>query len=149
MKRIFFKASTREGDLERISAWIAAEPSHVGIYKPHWWLTGTDCLFAGRIEDEQGPVFYLRVSNPMEHDGGESGLRRVFIQFGPPSEVSKKRIIQTFLRGFHHVCDLCQKRGANGLVFESTSPRLIQFCKKVGFQHERGNDYSFLFNGQN
>lgn len=139
---VAFNPSTQKDDFARIQSWIHAEAAHVGVYHPHWFLTGGDCFLAGSISDDQGVVFYCRISNATEHDGDN---RRVFMQYAPVEEVSKHRVIKTFLTAFPLVCKACQNIGAKGLVFESKSPDLIAFCQRLGFQHQAGDDYVYRF----
>jgi hypothetical protein len=75
---------------------------------------------------------------------------RIVMQFGPESEVSKRRLVVGLIQaGIPAMKKFAKSNGYKGLVFESTSPSLIAFGNKVGFvKTKRDNDYALVFEGQ-
>lgn len=141
-KMIEFSTSESD-DLLQILEWMTADPYHyhqVEISGPQWWLTGTDCLLAGCVSDEGGPVFYFR----LDKDGE---LIRLHIQFAPENQVPKRRIAKGIVDAIPVWKIYAQSLEGKGLVFESTNPSLIKFGEKLGFkQHpEFPNDYVLDF----
>ena len=132
-------------DQPQIARWSAADPYHCDkaiIAGPGWWAMGSsDALAAFCVEDEGGPTMYVRLDQ-------EESLLRVHIQFAPENEVDKKRVIKTILQGLPVFSSFAKNRNMTGLISESTSPSLIEFMKKIGFELlENTNDYVFKFEG--
>lgn len=129
---------TLQADVPQIAAWIEADPDHQNKMHPDWWLTGNDCVFAGRAEDDEGVVLYIRLDR-------EGELARLHTQFGPVEEVSKKRTVKVLLEGFPQIIRGMQTEGFKGIVFESTSANLIKFMTSFGFSYRDCNDYVLSF----
>ena len=132
-------------DQPQIARWSAADPYHcekAAIAGPGWWAMGSsDALAAFCVEDEGGPTMYVRLDQ-------EESLLRVHIQFAPEAEVVRKRVIKTILQGLPVFSSFAKRRGLTGLISESTSPSLIEFMKKIGFELlENTNDYVLKFEG--
>jgi hypothetical protein len=116
---------TTEEDLQRISDWNQADEYHRGNNLPEWWLTGQGSL-AFRLDDEQGPVLYVRL------DDGE--LCRLHCQFAPQDVVDKKRVILNIVGILPWLLNYARSKGSKGMVFNSVSPKLVKFMKKMGFE---------------
>jgi hypothetical protein len=123
-------------DLGQIADWTKADPYH-DVVLPEWWLTGNDCLFAGRVEDDIGVVLYIRMDRELDN-------ARLHIQFPPPDQVTKKRVARTIMKCFPKLADTV-KQQATGIVFASVSELLIKFMSSFGFVRLEGDDYVLRF----
>jgi len=132
-----FTAST-VNDIEQLKEWIAADKDHKDKMYASWWLTGNECVFAGCLQDGIGPIVYFRVDK-------EDDLARLHVQFAPPGQVAKGRLVKALLAGYYKLESKLRSDGFKGIVYESTSPSLIQFMSRLGYQHKEGNDYQLLF----
>ena len=134
-----FESST-EQDIEQLQRWIDIDLYHKNLFVPTWWLTGAPgSLLSFRLDDSKGTVCYVRV-NKYEH------YCRLYIQFAPEQEVSKVRLVKALLKMIPMIAEYCKKQDVEGVIFESVSPTLIAFGKKVfGFQPVGGNDYMLQF----
>jgi hypothetical protein len=94
---------------------------------PLFWLTGNDCLFAARLEDEEGLVAYTRVDEMPDS-------YFVHVQFGPEDIVSKKRVALGLSAGIKIVSDLAKANGKKKVLTQSENPPLVGFLHKLGFQ---------------
>lgn len=117
-------------DLDRIQLWSRMDPWHHRQDNPAWWLTGNGFLSC-RVQDEYGTIGYVRIDQ-------EDGWYRLHCQFGPPTEVSRHRLVSG-LGQFFKV--MPQFLGGKGLRFNSESPRLIQFLTRWGFKPSESGDY--------
>jgi hypothetical protein len=130
-------------DLERIRDWVQADPFHKDDPKnqAEFLLTGNG-LLTFCLVDDVGPLCYVKLD-------AEGDLVRLATQFGPESEVSKRRLIVGMLKmGIPAVINFAKSKGYKGIVFESISPTLISFMSKQGFKAADGNDYALAF-GEN
>jgi hypothetical protein len=142
---INFESSTIE-DQSRIAEWMQADPYHCSGYShdmPGWWITGQECLLAGRLRDEQGIVLYFRFDI-------EDGFARMHTQFAPEEQVNKKRVALAIIQGIVFIVPFLREKGAKGIVYESISPSLIEFMGKKGFIPRPGgkeflDDYVLMF----
>jgi hypothetical protein len=131
-------------DRLQLLEWIQAESTHrdlVDLGDPFWWFTGQDCLVAGCIEDEHGPVLYFR----LDRDGE---FVRICVQFAPEDQVSKIRVIKTLSKAMIAWTFLAKEKGAEGLVFDSINPSLVKFMKRKFNFVDRAdaiNDYVLWF----
>jgi hypothetical protein len=125
-------------DVQRISDWTQVDEYHRENNVPAWWLTGNGSL-AFRLDDDEGPVVYIRVD--------EGDLYRLHCQFAPRDVVSKRRLISSMMGIFPWVSEYAKSRGAKGVVFNSGSPSLARFMKKLGFEPswEKYGDYVLKF----
>lgn len=133
-------ATTNPQDLPQIAEWIQADPWHKddARHTPQFLLTGNG-LMSFCLTDEQGPLCFVRLD-----DEGE--IMRLATQFGPESEVSKKRLVAGLLgEGVPYIIAFGRENGYKGIVFESTSPTLIAFMGKLGFKSVGGVDYQLTF----
>lgn len=131
--------TTRE-DIPQIQEWIEADSYHKD--DPNWTpeslLTGNGEL-AFCLMDDQGPLCFVRLN-------AEGERLRLSTQFGPESEVSKKRLVTGLLSsGIPAIIEFGKQKGFRGIVFESTNPSLIVFMGKQGFFLDKGNDYKLAF----
>lgn len=132
--------SSTDQDVEQLSEWIQHDPYHKDCLNPQWWLTGNGFL-SFCIQDDKGPTMYARLDK-------EDGLMRLHCQFGPESEVSKKRVIQSFLWGLPKLEELAKKNEMTGFIYKSVSPLLIQYMERqFGFQSVGNDDHKLLFEG--
>lgn len=129
-------------DIPQIEKWIELDPDHQNRMSADWWLTGNDCLLAFCVEDEIGPVMYVRLD-------AEGNLARLHTQFGPPSDISKERVVNVLTSGFPVMAKEIASQGYKGIIFESVSRRLIRFMSKLNFthhdKHDNGSDYVLNF----
>lgn len=132
---INFESSTVE-DQPKIAEWMQVDPYHCSGYTqdmPAWWLTGQECLLSGRLRDEEGIVLYFRFDV-------ENIYARMHTQFAPESQVSKKRVALAIIQGIVAIIPTLKEKGAKGIVYESTSPSLIDFMGKKGFIPRPGKE---------
>lgn len=133
--------STTENDLSQIEEWIQADPWHKDEdrHTAEFLLTGGG-LLAFCLTDEKGPLCFVRLDS-------EGDMVRLSTQFGPESEIDKKRLVVGLLNeGIPAIKAFAQKMGYKGIVFESTSESLIKFMDKQGFFKAAGeHDYALTF----
>jgi hypothetical protein len=129
-----------EQDIERLTAWIKSDPYHKDCLNPIWWLTGVEgSLLSFRLDDDHGPLCYVRLDQDIL-----TGLIRLHTQFAPRQDVSKLRLVRGMLKCVPIVEKFSREQKASGIVFQSTSPLLIDFMKKkFEFQPAGGDDYLF------
>jgi len=131
-------------DLEQVREWIQADPWHKDDYRhsAEFLLTGNG-LLTFCLMDDKGPLCFVRLD-------AEGEMLRLATQFGPESEVSRKRLIVGLLSmGIPAIVKFGKDRGFKGIVFESTSESLIAFMDKQGFKAAGGDDYALTFEGNN
>lgn len=130
-----------EVDKSQITEWIAADPHHVNQYEADYWLTGNGGFLACCIDDEFGPVMYVRF------DTEGQGMLRLRTQFAPVEQVSKERTAKAILEaipGF--IKGVQEPYGIKGIIFETENPALAQFMSKnFGFKPVGNNDYALVF----
>lgn len=127
-------------DISKLSEWIQADSYHMGNSDPLWWLTGQGFL-CYKVVDDEGTTLFMRTDR-------EDRLR-LHTQFGPESEVSKKRTMKSLIWGLPKMILLASQEGFKGLVYESTSPTLIKFMEKQGFHAVENNDHELLLESIN
>lgn len=137
MKSVQFRA-TKLFDTVILADWIEQDIFHFGKMKAGWWLPTTGNLLACCVEDEKGPVMYLRVDADMDKV-------RLNIQFAPEEQVSKRRVVRAVLDGFPRLVEVAKSYKVKGMIFESVNEPLIQFMKSQGFEHCNGDDYLLQF----
>ena len=130
-------------DQPQICDWIKSDPYHcqgVDATMPGWWVTGSDCLVAGCIEDASGPAMYFRMDK-------ENGLVRLHTQFAPVSQVNKLRVVRVIKEAMPALEILAKSKGGKGFVFESTSLTLTGFMRRLGFEPvlDGRDDYVKMF----
>jgi len=129
-------------DLDKISAWIQADPLHSGDprNRADALLTGKG-LLTFKVVDGEGDVMFVRLDV-------DKDMVRWSAQFGPESEVSKRRVTQALLKAaIPAVLKFSQDKGFRGVVYESVNTPLIEFMKKQRFNHSSNDDYAFIFEG--
>lgn len=134
---------TTSADLEQIREWIASDPYHKDDPRctADGLLTGNGTL-TFCLQDDEGPLCFVRLD-------AEEELLRLSTQFGPESEVSKKRLVTGLLStGIPAIILFAKESKSKGVVFESTSPSLIAFMDKQGFKPKSGDDYALVFEEQ-
>lgn len=128
-----------ESDLEKIKNWISQDPYHKddGI-NPEHLMTGHG-LLSFRIEDNIGTICFVR----LDADNNNDKYLRIACQFGPESEVNKRRLVVGMARiGIPAVFKFARNRGFIGVIFESESPRLISFMKRFKFESIGRSQYA-------
>lgn len=127
-------------DLECIESWIFQDPFHKDDPRctPQGLLTGngelTFCL-----QDEIGALCFVRLDD-------EEGLLRLSTQFGPESEVNKRRLVTGLLElGIPAIIKFGKNNGYGGIIFESINESLIKFMQKQGFFPVKDDDYALAF----
>jgi hypothetical protein len=131
-------------DLPKIREWLAADPWHQADprHTAEFLLTGNGML-TFCLTDDEGPLCFVRLDKEGDWD---APMARLATQFGPESEVSKKRLVTGLLgSGIPAIILHAQERGCMGIVFESISPTLIAFMGKLGFKAAGGDDYVLTF----
>jgi hypothetical protein len=134
--------TTTEEDLDKIRAWIQADPFHRDDPKnqAEALLTGKG-LLTFRVVDDIGDVMFIRLD-------AEGDMIRWSAQFGPEKEVSKYRVIKALLKAaIPAVLSLGKIKAYKGIVYESVNPELIDFMKIQKFDHLSGDDYALIFEG--
>lgn len=122
---IKFIPSVKE-DIAQIKEWIDSDPWHVEQKNAFWWLTGSEGFFSCCIQDEIGPVVYVKVEE-------ETDQFRLHCQFGPRSEVSRERLILVLNESLPAILLILFNAGKN-VVFSSSNPSLIKFMLSKGFR---------------
>jgi hypothetical protein len=131
--------STLLDDMPQIARWIELDPFHCNRgTKPEWWITGADCYVAFCIEDDSGPVIYVRLEE-------DEDLIRLHCQFGPENEVSKRRVAVAISEALPAVEIMARQKGSTGLIYESSSPGLIKFLEKRGYVPAETNQFVKIF----
>ena len=110
----------RREDEPLLSEYIQGDPYHKDTTTAVFWYQNYSIV----AEDEKGVVIFIRFD-------AEPPLMRIHMQFCP----NTKRVARIMMRDWAEVRQLIEAAGAKGIVFESTSPRLISFCEKAyGFK---------------
>ena len=121
-------------DVSTIYNWILADPYHWDSpLGPEWWVTGNGYL-SYLVSDDQGTVFYMRT----DKDGD---FLRLNTQFAPEDVVSKRRVAPAIIFMLDRMKILARHENFKGLIYQSTSPSLINFVAKQGFEAVDNNDY--------
>jgi hypothetical protein len=133
--------TTMEVDVPLIRRWMEADPEH-SLEKrnsPEFLLTGNG-LLAFCLADDKGPLAFMR----LDADGE---MVRASIQFGPPDEVSKRRMTVGLMRlGFPAIVKFAQNNKYVGIVFESVNASLIGFLEsRYKICKATGDDYTLVF----
>jgi hypothetical protein len=128
---IEFVPTTQAHD-DILRSWILADKLS-RISTTAFWMTGAS-LLSFCCEDAEGAVLFVRID--AEGDAG-----RLHVLFGPPEEVSKKRIAVSLSKGFPKIADHLRSQGFKAAVYESLSPSLILFMSNLGFVLLSANDY--------
>jgi hypothetical protein len=122
---IKFIPSVKE-DIDQIREWTEADPFHQNQKQPDWWLTGSEAYVCACIQDETGPVVYIKVEEEAEQF-------RLHCQFAPRSEVSRRRLLLAMNEGLPPLLmHLLSKQ--KSVVFNSTNPSLVRFVVSKGFR---------------
>jgi len=132
--------TTKTTDLPQIAEWIQSDPWHRDDprHTPEFLLTGYG-MISFCLTDDKGPLCFVRLDE-------EGKLLRLATQFGPESEVSKRRLVAGLLgEGIPYIIAFARENNYKGIVFESTSPTLIAFMDKLGFKSVGGVDYQLTF----
>lgn len=125
-------------DIEQLTEWIKHDPYHKDYLNPYWWITGNG-LLSYVIQDSKGPTMYVRVDK-------DNDLLRIHTQFAPETEVSKLRVIRSIIFAIPMMTALAKQHDLKGLVYQSTSPSLIEFMQvKFHFTPTGTDDYVLPF----
>jgi hypothetical protein len=117
---------TVKEDVNQIQEWTAADLWHQNQKQPEWWLTGSDAYVCACVQDEIGPVLYLKVEE-------EETAFRLHCQFGPRSEVNRKRLLVAMNEGLPPVLMYLLNKGKS-VIFNSLNPSLVKFMQLKGFK---------------
>jgi hypothetical protein len=132
--------TTTEKDLPKINEWIAADPWHREDENntAEFLLTGRGEL-SFCVADDIGPLCFVRLDK-------EEDRLRLATQFGQEAEVSKQRLVIGLLQeGIPAIIYFAKDEGYKGIVFESVNESLIKFMGKLGFMHDKADDYMLTF----
>lgn len=127
-----FRSSDQQ-DYNRIAEWIDRDIFHFGKMTPEYWLPCPEALYSFCLEDDQGPVLYLRVDK-------EGDLFRFHMQFAPEEQVSRLRTAKALFKIFDPLVSEFKKEG-KGIIFKSTNDPLIRFMERKGFVSCGNDDY--------
>lgn len=121
--------------IERLAEWIRADPFHQGSNCEEWATQEDNLIVACWVYDDKGPVMFLRAD-------AEGDKVRLHIQFAPAVDVSQMRQVKAILNGWPRFLDTVTVPGVKGIVFQSISPSLIKFMKRMGFEDSQNeNEY--------
>jgi hypothetical protein len=122
---IKFIPSVKE-DIDQIREWTEADPFHQNQKQPEWWLTGSEAYVCACVQDEIGPIVYLKVEE-------EDAVFRLHCQFAPRSEVSRRRLLSAMNEGLPPLLMYLLSKGKS-IVFNSFNPSLVRFMWSMGFK---------------
>jgi hypothetical protein len=111
---------TSEQDKELIADWIERDPDHRGRCSADFWLPGDPDIEQYVVEDEEGPVMFVRAEK----------LMRLHVQFSP----NRIRVAPAIDEFTPWISNEAKKRGYKQLIFESVFKPLIRFLGKRGFR---------------
>jgi hypothetical protein len=120
------RAADSVADLETLYDWISRDEVHRDIFTPQFFLSGVlggdsrpSCY---ALEDENGAVFYIRLSR----------AARVRMQF-PPGEDSKQksRILRGLLHGMAFLETELKKVGCEEWIFDTANPALKKAAERL------------------
>jgi hypothetical protein len=134
--------ATEKTDLAQIREWMKKDSwhSHLPNQTAEELLTGTG-LLCFCIQDDKGPVVFVRFDKDKDEN-----LLGVSTQFAPESEVSKRRLIVGLTKILiPTIIRYGKKNKFDGAIYNSVSPKLIEFMSKFGFNPIGGNDYVLTF----
>jgi hypothetical protein len=116
---VLVERSLNPSDIEVLKKEIARDPAHFSWMTPAFFVEPDTQAYA--VEDEQGPVMYLRLSSVL----------RVHVQF---CEVDKERIRQALANQILNIAKRATKSSYKQIIFDSVSRGLIAFAKRYGFR---------------
>ena len=114
------------GDKLLIKQWIAADPTHAGVFEPSFFFEEEPGVGCYLVRDQTGPLFFLRTANTV----------RVNIQFGPShTEQERNRNRVALQKGLDWMAAVCASRGASEIVFDSKNKLLrVLAIHGMGFE---------------
>lgn len=124
---MFKSRSVTEKDRTKLAEWIAVDLDHAKTCTPDFWLPAEkpDGTIRVAFDDTLGTALFVR---------GEKILR-LHIQFPPEKWRNSKSLIK-----FIPIIEAdARKHGFTQIIWESTSPGLIQFTEKFGY-HRSPNE---------
>jgi hypothetical protein len=107
-----------ENDRPQIENWIAAEPEHASNTFDWYSEAGTKTVI---YEDSDGQVLVAKFTPCL----------RVDIDFNP--EAGPSRIGKALADGLKQLSADARNQNFKEFVFESRSPKLSEFCKRLGY----------------
>jgi len=110
-----------ESDRPQVEEWVRAEPTHPNNTFEWYSEAGTKAVV---VEDEEGPVLVAKFTPCLRMDTDFS-------------KSSPERIRQAIVSGLQDMEAQAKAQGFKEIVFESSSPSLIAFCKKLGYEESR------------
>lgn len=120
--------TSSESDKKHLAECLSLDTWHAGQTPEQWMAAGTATLF-----DNEGILFHLAFEN-------EPGSTvRIHIQFD--GRVDKRRIAAGLFDAYTKITRLLAEQNTKRIVFESVSPSLIHFFKRLGFEPCGGNDF--------
>jgi hypothetical protein len=130
---ISFIPTTAE-HINTLRSWITKD-KFSRISTPRFWMTG-ESLLSFCCQDDS-PVLFVRID-------AEGDAARLHTLFGPPEDVSKRRIAESLAVGFPKIADELRRQGFKMAVYESVSPSLIAFMSAFGFIPSTGSSNDFV-----
>lgn len=107
-----------EEDRPFVENWIAGEPTHTANTWDWYNQPGTKSVV---VEDEAGPILVAKFTPVLRMDTDFS-------------ETDPKRTAKAIVDGLADMEKQAKAQGFHGIVFESESPKLIAFCKTLGYE---------------
>jgi hypothetical protein len=116
-----------EKDYNELSSSLLLDEYHTGTEPSFFYEEGTRCLV---YEDEKGTILFLRGSPILA-----SGIAIIKLDIQFVSNEDKRRNLKAIIVGFPELERMAINNGFTGLMFESNSPLLKEFCvKRLGFE---------------
>lgn len=112
-----------ENDRPLVEEWVAGEPTHGNNTFAWYSEPGARTVV---VEDEAGPVIVAKFTPILQMD----------TDFLPAAE--PKRVAKAILEGLLEMEKQAKDQGFKQISFESESPKLIEFCRKLGYRASPG-----------
>lgn len=111
-------------DLPLLAVALARDEHHVGTEVEFFTDPSAVCKV---YSDEDGPILFARAAKTLRLD-----LQYV-------DNADKKRNMRAMLEGFDKLAANAKEHGFSEIIFQSSSPLLVKFCKKMfGFVESHG-----------
>lgn len=114
-------------DLPKLNEWVAADPDHASNITGEFFLLkpdekGVQCI---EVQDDAGTIFYLKFTNAVLIDA----------EFPPNADKeTRARVRKGLEEAFGYFHNTLKKLGYHAMLFDSVSPSLVRFFKKLGFK---------------
>ncbi len=106
-------------DRPQVESWVSAEPTHVNNTFDWYNEAGTKSVI---VEDESGAVLVAKFTPCLRMD----------TDFSPTA--TPARIAKAIVSGLAEMEKQAKSQGFKEIVFESSSPKLVAFCERLGYR---------------